>query len=115
MIKNNLSQDDSKIGQSRSRYIVLTGVLLIFLGIAGLLMHRYNLNNKTGTYTKSFEDNFMKSCLAAGGTDKSCSCSIQYLYDNYSFEEANNLDEYAQSSGETPPELVKAFKSCAAN
>ncbi len=115
-MENSIKESDSNQTRPNKKklFVAVLGLLLITGLLAGLLF-KYSITSRDKTYTKEFQDNFIDSCLAEGGTNKSCSCSVQYLYDNYNFQVAKKLDEIAKSSGKVPSELVEAFKSCSAN
>ena len=109
-------QESNKPILKKRRFKIKLTIIFIVVACFGMLstfsIYKYNKSNSAKTYTKEFQDNFIESCLAAGGSAKSCNCSIHYIYDNYSYEEAMRLDEYAKSSGESPPELTEAFSRC---
>jgi hypothetical protein len=85
--------------------IIITAIVFIFV-----------MSRENNSYPVEFNRNFLDSCLQNKGTKEGCRCSLDYLQANYSYAQANRLDEEAlKSDNMLPDELVRAFKSCSAN
>ena len=62
-------------------------------------------------YPPEFEDNFLSSCVAAGGTDDSCQCALDRIQATFTVEEFIELDQQS-AGGEIPPVLAETIADC---
>lgn len=79
-------------------------ILTILMGLLGYLASQYVFNRyfKHDTYTTEFQTNFVNSCVNHGGDYSTCGCAYQQLQDNYTYEQAVDID----SSGAVPQQLT---------
>jgi len=79
--------------------------LIALLGIS----YWYIENN----YSPVYDHNFMTSCEAtSGGNTAGCSCLLNGIKQDYTFQEAKQFDSYAITTGSVPPELESLASSC---
>lgn len=59
------------------------------------------------SYPPEVDDEFLKSCTAAGSSDKFCACMLEKVKNKYSFEEFSAIE--AKITAGAPPEEFVEF------
>ncbi|MGD1902203.1 MAG: hypothetical protein ACFB9N_08185 [Geitlerinemataceae cyanobacterium] len=67
-----------------------------------------------GGYPQNAVDNFTEGCLGSGFdfADEICSCTIDKIQANYSFDEFKEMNEAVNEGGELPIEMLQLTGSC---
>lgn len=84
--------------------IAAVGVITALIYIGTSTSHKKNPD-----YPTDYESNFLTSCHKNGGSPNGCSCSLTYVEQNYTYEQARKLDGVTEN---LPQDLQKAFQDC---
>jgi hypothetical protein len=63
------------------------------------------------TYSDSYRDNFMSNCTDSGLSYARCKCSLDYVQQHYTYQQAMDLDAQI-ANGITPPEVETINLAC---
>jgi DNA-binding transcriptional regulator of glucitol operon len=90
---------------SNTKSVVMTIIVMIVLFV--LLGSWYNNTH----YNSTFQDHFMNSCESNGGTVAGCSCAYSVLQNQYTYDQAKDIDTNP-SSPNTQAWATSVYSQC---